>query len=202
MSDAVLGMLIAVNHAHSTAARFATQPVGEVQRRKACILNDLGGKAETKFSIENNAQANKSKPLYEIASFSKVQDYDIYIRQAANQKNISVDLIRAIMYIETTHGYYDYAASIFGKNNSILPMNINVYFWGDAFGTRSELGLPERNVSAGGEMLRRIIKCLPDNASVEHIATIYNNLGATKVSDYGARVGEIHRLKLWSVGTK
>ncbi len=34
-------------------------------------------------------------------------------------------------------------------------------------------------------------------ASIEQIATSYQNLAADKVSDYGARVREIYKNKLW-----
>jgi hypothetical protein len=53
------------------------------------------------------------------------------------------------MYMETTHGYYDVPLLIFGQNKSILPMNINVDYWGDAFGTHEELEMPVKNLSTG-----------------------------------------------------
>lgn len=35
------------------------------------------------------------------------------------------------------------------------------------------------------------------NASVKSVATLYQNLAADKVSDYGARVDRIYKERLW-----
>lgn len=40
---------------------------------------------------------------------------------------------------------------------------------------------------------------MPANASVEEIATLYNNINAKKVSEYGARVKAIYDEKPWVV---
>jgi hypothetical protein len=183
-------------HAHTTPGTVLA-PVGETQRRKACILQKLGGPNVTRFTVAANPDANASKPLIEAPSQSTVNQYNAMIEAAAKAESVPADLIRAIMYMETTHGYYDKAISWGEWNKSILPMNINVEFWGDAFGTRDDLKKPGPNINAGAKMLARIIACLPDKASVEQIATVYNHLGATKVNNYGARVGAIHREKLW-----
>ena len=76
-------------------------------------------------------------------------------------------------------------------------MNVNVAYWGDTFGTRKELQRPYENIRAGGMILQRIIANLPANASVSQIATLYNNINASKVSNYGARVQKIYEAKPW-----
>ena len=101
------------------------------------------------------------------------------------------------MYIETTHGYYDAPLSIFGANKSILPMNVNIAYWGDTFGTRKDLEKPYENIKAGGQILQRIISNLPRDASISQIATLYNNINAKTVSNYGARVQKIYEEKPW-----
>jgi hypothetical protein len=115
----------------------------------------------------------------------------------AQETGVPGRLIRAIMYIETTHGYYDAPLALIGENKSILPMNVNVDYWGDAFGSRAALNDPYENIRAGAEILRRIIANLPREASVRQIATLYNNINAESVTDYGARVDEIHAQQPW-----
>ena len=117
----------------------------------------------------------------------------------AKEKGVDANLVKAIMYMETTHGYYDAILELFNKNKSILPMNINVDYWGSTFGSREELKNPEKNIEAGVEIVDRIKKLLPANASVEEIATLYNNINAKKVSEYGARVKAIYDEKPWVV---
>ena len=117
----------------------------------------------------------------------------------AKEKGVDANLVKAIMYMETTHGYYDAILELFNKNKNILPMNINVDYWGSTFGSREELKNPEKNIEAGVEIVDRIKKLLPANASVEEIATLYNNINAKKVSEYGARVKAIYDEKPWVV---
>ena len=77
--------------------------------------------------------------------------------------------------METTHGDYGGAGPLFdflGISKSILPMNINVRFWGDAFGPRAKLEVPLNNIRAGATILSGIIANLPAAASVAEIATL------------------------------
>ena len=115
------------------------------------------------------------------------------------------------MYMETTHGYYDIVIdnpavdwiddinikhkSI--KNKSILPMNMNVDFWGDAFGSRADMHDPMKNIMAGANLFKRIKACMSSSADIARIAAVYNNLGAQKISDHGARVKCIYHKKSW-----
>ncbi|MDQ2694545.1 MAG: hypothetical protein M3Z21_04035, partial [Pseudomonadota bacterium] len=105
--------------------------------------------------------------------------------------------IKAIMCVETTHGYYDYILAPFDKNKSILPMNINTDAWGTVFGSRDVLKQPYFNILAGALILKGIKANLPPNAPVSHIATLYNNLNASRVSDYGLRVEQIYQEQPW-----
>ena len=96
-----------------------------------------------------------------------------------------------------THGWYDFIHAIFGAQGSILPMNINVEYWGNEFGTREQLGDPYTNISAGADMLDKIISNLPDNPPISQIATLYNKLSETTMTNYGARAEEIHTTQPW-----
>jgi hypothetical protein len=50
-------------------------------------------------------------------------------------------------------------------------------------------------------MLRRLQRMAPGSGIAE-IATLYNNVNADKVSDYGARVAQIYKDKPWEALTK
>ncbi len=148
--------------------------------------------------VTGNPKASGDAPWYEASSQSMVDTYSGYIDIAAFESKVEPRLIRAIMFMETTHGYYDAPLDLIGKNKSIRPMNLNVDYWGDTFGTREEMKDPLKNIRAGAEMLRRIISNMPPGSSIEQIATLYNNINATTVNNYGMRVKKIYDDKPWS----
>jgi len=76
-------------------------------------------------------------------------------------------------------------------------MNINSPFWGDSFGSRSELELAPNNIRAGARMLKGIIGNFQSPASISEIATLYNRHDAKKLTDYGARVASVYRYRPW-----
>ena len=161
---------------------------------KDCIAQDV---KTCTFVVTPNGKADGSEPIYELSAFSLVNRYSATISTVAKDKGLDPDLISAMIYMETTHGYYDAPLSLFGRNKSSLPMNINVDYWGGAFGSRKELEIPDKNISAGAEMLKRIIARLPKGSGVEQIATLYNNINASTVSNYGARVKKIYETRPW-----
>lgn len=96
------------------------------------------------FTVSDNPNARGDAPFYEAARYSQVNTHSATIEKVAAEKNVAPQLVKAIMYMETTHGYYDSLISCTGRNKSILPMNINVEYWGDTFGTRQDLQDPEK----------------------------------------------------------
>ena len=72
--------------------------------RKECVAQRI---KSCKFVVLENAKANGAEPLYEIAAFSDVSKYSTQIDRVARETGVEARLIRAIMYMETTHGYYD-----------------------------------------------------------------------------------------------
>jgi hypothetical protein len=48
-----------------------------------------------------------------------------------------------------------------GTRRSILPMNVNVQYWGGNFGSRSQLNRPLENIRAGARILRYHWGCFP-----------------------------------------
>ena len=152
------------------------------------------------FKIADNPGADGSEPARELSTFSAVKRHSALIAKVAKETGVDARLISAIMYMETTHGYYDAPLSLLGQNKSILPMNVNVDYWGSTFGSRSDLEKPESNIRAGAEMLLRIRGHLPTEAPVSHVATLYNNINATRVNDYGARVQRLYDTQPWDAG--
>jgi hypothetical protein len=152
------------------------------------------------FSIAPNPNADATAPLHELLVESQVTYYEAEIKLVSLEVGIDPDLIRAIMYMETTHGNYvgvGPLADLFGFSRTILPMNINVGFWGDVFGPRSNLDVPLNNIRAGATILSGIIANLPATASVAEIATLYNSLSAKMVNDYGARTEAVYKSCPW-----
>jgi hypothetical protein len=165
-------------------------------RKKSIIKN-----TPAEFIIEENISAYGGKPIYERYSKEQVKENEEYIIIYSKKYNLDTDFVRAIIYMESTHGWYD---SYCGKYNpkcleafSILPMNILVDYWKDLGFTREDLKNPEKNIEAGCILLRRIWDRVK-NPTIEKVASIYNLLGTTKVLDYGMRVRKIYDLKLWN----
>jgi hypothetical protein len=149
------------------------------------------------FEIADNPAADGSRPLYEDPTFSEVAENEQFIMDAARRTGVDPDLIRAIMYMETTHGYYDRILGPFDANDTIRPMNVSASRWEGYLGDRDRLEDPAWNTYAGARILQGIIANLPEDATIEQIATLYNGLRLREVNDYGARVGEIYRERLW-----
>lgn len=150
--------------------------------------------------VDNNPNKTIDKPIYEIHEQNTVNEYNYYIENSADKYNIDADLVRAIMYMETTHGYYDKIVSPFYLNNSILPMNINESYWGSSFvGNKVVLSNNTAfNIDKGVQILSILINKLgTSDYSIKNIATLYNDSGATQVNDYGRRVDEIYKSKPW-----
>lgn len=160
---------------------------------KECVK----GGWQCNFKVTANPTASDKAPWYEAKTASTVKSNAGIIDAAAKAKNVDARLIRAIMFMEESHGYYDAPLNLIGENKSIRPMNINVAYWGDTFGTREDMQDVTKNINAGAEMLKRIMFCLPNDTPVEVIATLYNNINAKTVNNYGMRVKKIYDEKLW-----
>jgi soluble lytic murein transglycosylase-like protein len=148
------------------------------------------------ITIYPNPAADPTKPWHEWHAKSQVAENERHIGEMAQKYRLDPDLIRAIMYMETTHGWYDALAAPVDWNESIRPMNIHAVKW-QGFGySRKDLKDSRTNIEAGARILKGIISILKD-PSVENVATLYNHLGATQVTTYGARVRAIYHRKLW-----
>ena len=167
--------------------------------RKSCIMNAGSTGVTCFFEVKNDLPGQGlSAPIYELDLMSEVKRLDSFIVSSANKWGVDPDLARAIMYMETTHGYYDVILATVDKNKSILPMNINQSYWGAMFGTRASLKDEKFNIDQGVRILSYLQKYTTGDYNISKIATLYNDLSATSVNDYGRRVLSIYRDKPWS----
>ena len=166
--------------------------VFEITRKQAVLYN-----IPVTFAITATRLVNGESPWYELHSASTVSKHYATIRKEAAAVGLQPDLVSAIMYMETTHGYYEAPLRWIDKNNSILPMNVRADYWADLGWSRADLQDPAKNIKAGVLMLKRISDRV-SQSSVAAIATLYNDLGRTTVTDYGARVEAIYREKTWT----
>ncbi len=178
----------------SRDATLGLSAPGRDKARRALVLQGGGGD----FYVAPNPNANPNAPWYADPSKSLVGSYNDGILFAAEQENVDPDLIRSIMYVETTQGHYFGAGDLLdsvGLSKTILPMNIYASRWAE-LGTREDLSNPFTNILAGTKILKGIEANLsaPDVAIV---GTLYNALDATKVSDYGARIAAVYKEKPW-----
>jgi hypothetical protein len=56
---------------------------------------------------EDNPNASDDEPFYELPAASAVSRHSADIDKVAKETGVDARLIRAIIYMETTHGYYD-----------------------------------------------------------------------------------------------
>ncbi|WP_048649555.1 hypothetical protein [Nitratireductor soli] len=157
--------------------------------RKESILRDT----PAIFEVADNPSADGSKPTYELHQLHQVFDHAFTAVQESIAQKLDSKLVMAIIYMETTHGYYD---KVHPWPRTLMPMNVHSSYWRDLGWTREELKDPEINIRAGVTLLKRIAARI-SKPSVAKIATVYNNLSARKVSDYGARVQVIYDNELW-----
>lgn len=160
--------------------------------RKQSILHNI----PMTFRVADNPKASGGKPLYELACMSQVALHRELIETEADKQGVDLKLVKSIVYMETTHGYYDSFLEPFDKNNSIRPMNVRSGYWKELGFTREQLKHPVYNIRAGILLLERISsRALP--RSIEMIASLYQDLGTDKLTDYGMRVAKIYENELW-----
>lgn len=159
------------------------------EERKQSIIDNT----PALFPIEDNPKAIGTKPFYELGNQSEVGKWCAHITQISRRHRIDPELVKAIMYMETTHGWYD---AIHPWRRTILPMNIHYAYWRNLGVTPEVLKVPQYNIEFGVILLSRIRDRL-ENPTRAKIGTLYNSLAAVKVSDYGARIVSLYWEKPW-----
>jgi hypothetical protein len=126
-----------------------------------------------KIAVADSNAAAYPQPWYQRVDSEGVTANEAWIDQATRFSPITPDFLRSIIWLETTHGWYDRHSPVEVK--SILPMNV--------YGT----GV-------------RILEALwrnTENPTVEKVATLYHNQGETAVTSYGKTVAHYHASKPW-----
>lgn len=160
-----------------------------LEERKKAVL----GKGKADFKLKPDIEPISDEPWYALDEKSEVNQNKLVIEDESKFAGIDPDLIKAIIYVETTQGYYD---EYYPFNKSIRPMNIQAEYWKDLGYSRKDLETPRLNIKAGINLLKRIYSQVP-HASVSEVATLYNDLGAKRINDYGARVDRVMKEKPW-----
>lgn len=115
------------------------------------------------------------------------------IEAEARRKGLDADFVKAIIWMETTHGWYDeYSA----EPKTIRPMNVHAEFWRGLGVRREELQDPAVNVRVGTDILRELWN-RTEAPTPENVASLYNDLGADRVTDYGKTVVHYYMTKPW-----
>jgi hypothetical protein len=107
--------------------------------------------------------------------------------------------VAAIFYVENSHGHYGglgQIADALGASKSVLPANIRPNMWNKLAGEHGDVNKLSDNITAGVKLIKRISDRI-ENPTVERVATLYNSLAKEKVTEYGARVGQIFREHKW-----
>lgn len=144
---------------------------------------------------DSNVKANP-KPIYYIEYFEQVTKNSNHISEAATRHNVDSDLIRAVIWMESTRGYYDSVTGLVLDPKTILPMNVWSDYWTGFKVTREGLQNPAINIDTGTKILARIQAKISDE-TIAKIATLYGNLAAQRVSEYGKTVEYYYNTKPW-----
>ena len=158
------------------------------QDRKQSIINDT----PAIFNIEGyERDLVNNIPWYQLHTQEEVTEnnnvIDKIIDKNAQTNNINHNrLIRAIIYLETTHGYYD---AINPMNKSFRPMNVNYDYWKEWINkmgyTKEQVkNNKEINIKIGYALVAKILERI-QNPTIEKVGSIYNVLGKEKISSYG-----------------
>jgi soluble lytic murein transglycosylase-like protein len=123
-------------------------------------------------------------PWYAARGAEETTENLINIDRAALRYDLDPDFVRAIVWMESTHGWYD---RVDPKNKTIRPMNVHAKLWEQLGISRTDLDNPQLNIEAGVYILAQIWQRTED-PTCEKVATLYNQLGATAVNQYGKTI--------------
>jgi hypothetical protein len=159
-------------------------------RRQSIMANTDGT-----FVVDDNPNAKAlPNPWYELDSLEEVTANAAKIEGLAYQYKLDPDFVKAIVWMESTHGWYDR----FDPNNkTIRPMNVHATLWSQLRINRKDLQDPRLNIAAGVHILAAI-KTRTAEPNDEKVATLYNQLSATKVNNYGKTVSFYATHKPWA----
>ncbi len=178
-----------------------SQPSNQEERMVSLLADDdLLGR---QWEIQPNPDADGSAPAYAMIGFGQdaVIRNDAAIERAAQEHDVDPDLLRAIVFVENSQGYYDAVHPIVPEavweHLTYRPMNVHKDNWLD-LGVDPErlLNDPDYNIDVGAQIVKRI-EARIIAPSIDKVATAYNSLPKDKVTDYGKRVERVHAERPW-----
>ena len=146
------------------------------------------------FIVDDSPSATPYKEaFYSVKGFEEVNKNARLIEQFAYHEDLDPDFVKAIVWMETTHGYYD---RVDPWNKTLRPMNVHDTLWSGLGVSRVALKNRAMNIAAGARILAAIWERTKD-PNPEKVATLYNQLSATKVNDYGRTVAHYMEQRPW-----
>jgi hypothetical protein len=159
-----------------------------IKERRESILNNT----PAVFRIKPNpAISGDPNPWYAKQDLEETSSNWVTIQRVARMRGLDPDFVSAIVWMESTHGWYD---RFDPKNKTIRPMNVHAELW---HLDRIRLGDPEYNIVKGVDILKAIWDRTED-PDFEKVATLYNQLGAKEVNRYGKTVVSYMKTRPWS----
>lgn len=162
------------------------------KKRKAAILRNKP--LVIRIKEDSSVKARPNPPWYREKK-EMVTKVDHNVRRAAYNYGVDPDLVRAIIWMETTRGWYD---EYWPKNKikSIRPMNVYASYWWGLGYSWEDLIIYDLNVTAGTKLLGLLWK-RTENPTVEKVASVYNDLSVERVTEYGKSVDYYYRTRPW-----
>ena len=167
------------------------------EERTQSILSDSQGIISFDTSSVYPGHQAYSNPWYsfDFVGDSAVSDNASNIEYSAAKYGVDPDLLRAVVYLENTHGWYDVLDP---SPTSARPGNINPDLWAGLLGVPPAFVhvFPSTNIALTAKLLSEIQERLP-GATPAAIATLYNNMRADMVSGYGLTVEQYMESRPW-----
>lgn len=188
-------------------ARFAELERQEAAKKLPVLLSKedriraIKSGQPIQINIKNNPNAVGKWPAYYIPEWGEyyINKYKDIVDKYAQKYEINPDIPQAVMYTEAATGH-KYGLNELGDfmqiSGSQMPMNIQGETWGDFNGTYYDTSDPEQNIELGVRLLKSLQQAVPDR-DIAKIGTLWNNTGATEISDFGARIKNCYDNYFW-----
>jgi hypothetical protein len=146
-----------------------------VLRRLMILLNVF-----CTFNVADNPAARAyPDPVWSLHFTEEVSANTVFIEDEARRLSLDPDFVKAIVWLETTHGWYDRAKK---EPDTIRPMNVHRSAWKEmSYPGKGTLNFNDvqDNIRAGVYILSELWKRV-EQPSIERVATLYNSLGADR----------------------
>lgn len=97
-------------------------------------------------------------PWYSRRSQQQVTRHSAEIELAASRHDLDPEYLKSVVWIESTHGWYDSLTRLIQKPKTILPMNIYAEYWKGLGIARSDLESPKINIDTGAYLVSQLTK--------------------------------------------